>query len=158
MTSLSTTLKHFLNTSRDSDATGQPIPVPDHSFGEEIFLNVQREPLLVQLEAVPSCPMAPPTWVTSEAKRQTEKCFVLTEACVHQWSPVHLNELPLPEGHFPFCWKNECAWPGEAIVLARSSFGKGCSGLTQILNLKAAQPRAWLFPCVFPVRHKSHCV
>jgi len=48
MTSLSTTLKRFLNTSRDSDATGQPIPVPGHSFGEEIALTglVVRSPTL----------------------------------------------------------------------------------------------------------------
>ena len=40
---------------------GQPIPVMDHSFGEEILPNIQPEPFLVQLEAVPSCPAAV-TW------------------------------------------------------------------------------------------------
>jgi len=33
------------------------IPVPDHSFGEEIFPNIQPEPLLVQLDATPSRPV-----------------------------------------------------------------------------------------------------
>jgi len=48
-----------LNTSRYGDSTnGQPIPVPDHSFEEEIFPNIQPEPLLVQLEATPSSSFA----------------------------------------------------------------------------------------------------
>jgi len=37
---------------------GQPVPAPGHSFGEEIFPNIQFEPPLVQLEAIPSSPMA----------------------------------------------------------------------------------------------------
>jgi len=38
--------------------SGQPIPAPDHSFREEIFPNVQCESPLVQLEAIPSHPIA----------------------------------------------------------------------------------------------------
>ena len=37
---------------------GQPIPVPDHSFGEEMFPNSQTEPPLVQLEAISPHPIA----------------------------------------------------------------------------------------------------
>jgi len=37
---------------------GQPGPRPDHSFSKEIFLNIQSEPPLMQLEAVASCPIA----------------------------------------------------------------------------------------------------
>jgi len=33
---------------------GQPVLVPDHSFGEAMFLNIQLEPPLAQLEAIPS--------------------------------------------------------------------------------------------------------
>ena len=32
---------------------GQPIPMPDHSFREEIFPNIQPEPPLAQLQAIP---------------------------------------------------------------------------------------------------------
>ena len=35
----------------------QPIPMPDHSFGEEIFPNTQPEPPLAQYEAIPSHPI-----------------------------------------------------------------------------------------------------
>ena len=53
------TSKRFLHTSRDSDSiSGQPIPVPDHSLREELFPNVQPESPLLQLEAMPSCPIA----------------------------------------------------------------------------------------------------
>ena len=36
---------------------GQPIPAPDHSFREVVFPNVQPEPSLAQLEAIPSSPI-----------------------------------------------------------------------------------------------------
>ena len=36
----------------------QPIPAPDHSFREEIFPNIQPEPPLAQLEAIPSHPVS----------------------------------------------------------------------------------------------------
>ena len=56
--SLSTTSKHFFNTLRDrGSTTSLPIPVLDHSF-EELFSNIQPEPPLVQLEAIPSCSIA----------------------------------------------------------------------------------------------------
>ena len=32
---------------------GQPVPVPDHCFGE-VFPNIQPEPPLMQFEAIPS--------------------------------------------------------------------------------------------------------
>jgi len=34
--------------------SGQPIPVPDHPYREVVFLNIQPEPSLAQLEAIPS--------------------------------------------------------------------------------------------------------
>ena len=37
--------------------SGQPIPVPDHPFREAVFPNVQPEPSLAQLEAIPSSPI-----------------------------------------------------------------------------------------------------
>ena len=36
----------------------QPIPAPDYSFGEEIFPNIQPEPPLAQLKAIPSSAIA----------------------------------------------------------------------------------------------------
>jgi len=36
---------------------GQPVPMPDHSFSEEIFPNIQSEPPLTQLEAIASRPV-----------------------------------------------------------------------------------------------------
>ena len=33
------------------------VPMPDYSFGEELFPNVHTEPLLVQLEAIPFSPV-----------------------------------------------------------------------------------------------------
>ena len=36
----------------------QSIPVPDHSFGGKVFPNIQPEPPLAQLEAIPSHPIA----------------------------------------------------------------------------------------------------
>lgn len=34
---------------------GQPVPVPNCSFLEDVFPNIQSEPPLVQLEDIPSC-------------------------------------------------------------------------------------------------------
>ena len=52
--SLSATSTRLLNTSRDGDDhfPGQPGPMLDNPFGEEIFPDVQSKPPLVQLEAV----------------------------------------------------------------------------------------------------------
>ncbi|KAK4832279.1 hypothetical protein QYF61_021678 [Mycteria americana] len=36
---------------------GQPVPMLDNTFSEEIFPNIQSKPPLVQLEAISSCPM-----------------------------------------------------------------------------------------------------
>ena len=41
----------------DRDLCGQPIPVPDHPFRKVVFPNVQPEPSLAQLEAIPSSPI-----------------------------------------------------------------------------------------------------
>jgi len=58
--SLSTTSKHFLNTSRDGNFStylGRP---PQHltTLREEVFPNVQPETPLAQLEAIPSSRIA----------------------------------------------------------------------------------------------------
>ena len=37
---------------------GQPVPMLDKPFGEEIFPNIQSKPPLAQLEAVSCCPIA----------------------------------------------------------------------------------------------------
>ena len=44
---------------------GQPVPVHDHTFREDIFPNTQCESPLVQLEATPSSPAV--TYVGEEA-------------------------------------------------------------------------------------------
>ena len=51
----------FLEHSKDGDSIsspGQPIPALDHAFREQIFPTIQPEPPLVQLEAIPSSPIA----------------------------------------------------------------------------------------------------
>ena len=48
--------------------SGQPIPVPDHPFREVVFPNIQLEPSLAQLEAIPSSP---------NVKKQTTQTFSL---------------------------------------------------------------------------------
>ena len=40
---------------------GQPVPALCHFFGEEMFRNIQPEPPLAQLEAIPPCSTAV-TW------------------------------------------------------------------------------------------------
>lgn len=37
---------------------GEPIPVPDHFLSEEAFPNIQYEPLLTQLQAIPMGPIS----------------------------------------------------------------------------------------------------
>ncbi|PKU29473.1 protein diaphanous hypothetical protein [Limosa lapponica baueri] len=37
---------------------GQPVPMLDNPFSEEIFPNIQSKPPLAQLEAISSCPVA----------------------------------------------------------------------------------------------------
>jgi len=41
--------------------TGQPVPMPHHSFWEEMFPHIQPKPPLAQLEAIPSRPITV-TW------------------------------------------------------------------------------------------------
>jgi len=36
----------------------QPVSEPDHSFGEQVFPNIQTEPPLVYLEAIPFRPIS----------------------------------------------------------------------------------------------------
>lgn len=38
--------------------SGQPVPIPNHPFNEEVFPNIQYWPLLAEFEAVCSCPVA----------------------------------------------------------------------------------------------------
>jgi len=53
---LSTTSKCFLNASRDSDSKTSLGSLLQHltTLGDEIAPNIQPEPLLVRLEAIPS--------------------------------------------------------------------------------------------------------
>ena len=65
---ISTTSKHFLNTSKDGNSTnlpGQPVPVPDQSI-RELFPNIHPESPLAQLEAIPSSP------ITSYVREETD--------------------------------------------------------------------------------------
>lgn len=60
------------------------------------------------------------------------------------------------ETNLPFCLKKKSAQPRKAIVLVRKgSLRKGCSIVPQILHLKSAWPRTWLWLQAFPVKHKS---
>ena len=45
----------YLHRWRLHHLSGQPVPVPDHSFSEEILPNIQPKPPLTQLEAASSC-------------------------------------------------------------------------------------------------------
>ena len=47
---------------------GQPIPVPDHSFKEVVFPNIQPESPLAQLETIPSSPIT--SYMREEADPQ----------------------------------------------------------------------------------------
>ena len=59
---LSATPPHHLSTSRDGDSSTPWAPCAnDRSSGEEVFPKIQSEPHLVQLEAIPHCPLTV-TW------------------------------------------------------------------------------------------------
>ena len=63
-TSLSATSPQFLNTSRDSDSTtslGSLCQCPTTLTEKNFVPNIQPEPPLVQLEAIPSHPLNPAT-------------------------------------------------------------------------------------------------
>ena len=68
---------------------GQLILVPDHSFGEEIFPNIQPEPSPMQLEAIPSHPIA------SHVEKETNLHFATTSFQVVVESNKVSPELPL---------------------------------------------------------------
>lgn len=67
---MSRTSTWLLNPSRDGDSTlpWAAVPVPDHPFSEEIFSNIQLEPLPVELVAISSCPGSFPTDTIYEGK------------------------------------------------------------------------------------------
>jgi len=81
--SLNTTSKCSLNTTRLGDSTnslGSPIPVPDHPFREVVFPNVQPEPSLAQLEAIPSSPITGYTREEAEPQLTTISLQVVIES------------------------------------------------------------------------------
>ena len=59
--------------------SGQPIPVPDHPF-REVFPNVQPEPSLAQLEAIPSSPITSHTREEADSQLTTASLQVVTES------------------------------------------------------------------------------
>ena len=75
----------FLNTSMDKDSTTSPgspflgSPVPDYSYREEIFPNVQLEHPLVKLDAIPSSiylPLIPQNkWLYYREKKQKTSLY-----------------------------------------------------------------------------------
>ena len=58
---------------------GQPIPVPDHPFREVVFPNVQPEPSLAQLEAIPSSPITSHTREEADPQLTTTSLQVVIE-------------------------------------------------------------------------------
>jgi len=58
---------------------GQPGPMPDHSFSEEIFLDIQSEPPLMQLEAVYFGPIASYLGEETNTRLTTTFCQVVVE-------------------------------------------------------------------------------
>ena len=60
--------------------SGQPIPVPDHPFREVVFPNLQPEPSLAQLEAIPSSPITGHTREEADPQLTTTSLQVTTES------------------------------------------------------------------------------
>ena len=60
--------------------SGQPIPVPDHPFTEVVFPNVQSEPSLAQLEAIPSSPITSHTREEADPQLTTTSLQVVLES------------------------------------------------------------------------------
>jgi len=59
---------------------GQPVPMPDCSFWEEMSPNFQPEAPLVQLEAIPSCPITSYLWEEAEPQLPTPSFQVVVES------------------------------------------------------------------------------
>ena len=60
--------------------SGQPIPVPDRPFREVVFPNVQPEPSLAQLEAIPSSPITSHTREEANPQLTTTSLQVVIES------------------------------------------------------------------------------
>ena len=60
--------------------SGQPTPVPDHPFREVVFPNIQPEPSLVQLEAIPSSPITSHTREEADPQLTTTSLQVVIES------------------------------------------------------------------------------
>jgi len=91
-----------LKTSREGEChlPGQPVPIFHHSFWEEIFPNIQREPPLVQLKASTSC-----NWHRSAAHHHLDHAVLL---------PVHSRKdaaHPMPAALQPLaCTASTGTW------------------------------------------------
>jgi len=68
---------------------GQRIPMPFHSFSEEIFPNIKSKPPLTQLEAIASCPIA------IYLGEETNTCLTTTSFQVAAESKEVLPQPPL---------------------------------------------------------------
>jgi len=58
----------------------QPIPVPDHSLGEEVFPNVHPESPLEQHSAIPSSPLTSYMGEEADAQLTTVSFQVVVES------------------------------------------------------------------------------
>ncbi|KAK4812905.1 LOW QUALITY PROTEIN: hypothetical protein QYF61_027299 [Mycteria americana] len=93
---------------------GQPGPMLDNPFGEEIFPNIQSKPPLTQLEAISSCPMAcylgeetdttwlqPPEVVESDEVSPQPPSLQAKQPQLPQPLPISLVLQTLPQLHCP---------------------------------------------------------
>ena len=119
---------------------GQPVPVPDHSSGEEIFPNIQPEPPVVQLEAITSRVVAV-TWEQRPTPTSLQPCRVPTFLAPLQllagvtWFLAVLTHYFLLPASLPAvqkCWRGmeRSTWLSAGGRVARLLISPGESGTT----------------------------
>lgn len=65
---------------------GQPVPMLDKPFWEEVFQNIQPKPPLVQNEVITSCPVTCFPWEETEPHLPTTFSWVsLLSVCLGEW-------------------------------------------------------------------------
>ncbi|KAK4816629.1 hypothetical protein QYF61_019328 [Mycteria americana] len=108
---------------------GQPVPVLENPFGEEIFPNIQSKPPLAQLEAISSCPItcymgeetdphlsttsfqSPPTLKQINTPAQLGVAYKLTEGALNPLIQINDKDIKQNCSQYRALGNTTCDWP-----------------------------------------------
>lgn len=126
--------------------SSERVPVPDHPFCEDLFLNIQPKPPLALLEAISSHPIID-SWGTEPDSHLAASSSLSGNCTEQEGSPLSLLSFRLnPLSYFSCFSQEECSTPfpcsipisGHTLVPHCHSSSEGPSKLTSGLKMQAS--------------------